>query len=81
MAPNYVQKFLDHANLSTTSRYLKVERQGMHAALKRFEDEREKVGIPQSGGRDRCTAVAQKPESSRESVEPATETLASKSLH
>ena len=43
VTPNYVQKFLDHANLSTTSRYLKVERQGMHAALKRFEEQRAQV--------------------------------------
>jgi integrase len=48
MAPNYVQKFLDHANLSSTSRYLKVERQGMHAALKKFEE-----------ARTHCTRVAQ----------------------
>jgi site-specific recombinase XerD len=25
MAPNFVQKFLDHVNISTTSRYLKVD--------------------------------------------------------
>lgn len=39
--PNIVQAFLDHANLSTTSRYLKITRVGMHAALKRFEEARE----------------------------------------
>jgi hypothetical protein len=37
MAANYVQKFLDHAKLSTTSRYLNITRDGMHAALERFE--------------------------------------------
>lgn len=47
MAPHYVQAFLDHANLSTTSRYLNITSQGMHAALKRVEDER-----------IRCTGVA-----------------------
>ena len=31
MAPHYVQAFLDHANLSTTSRYLNITSQGMHA--------------------------------------------------
>ena len=41
MAPNFVQAFLDHANLSTTSRYLKVTRIGMHAALKTFEETRD----------------------------------------
>jgi len=37
MSPHYVQRFLDHANLSTTSRYLKIDQQGMHNALKAFE--------------------------------------------
>ena len=37
MAPHYVQAFLDHANLSTTSRYLNITAQGMHAALKEVE--------------------------------------------
>ena len=48
MAPHYVQAFLDHANLSTTSRYLNITSQGMHAALKRVDEER---GI-------RCNTVA-----------------------
>ena len=43
--PNIVQAFLDHANISTTSRYLKVTRQGMHAALRRFEDARERCNL------------------------------------
>ena len=50
MAPHYVQAFLDHANLTTTSRYLNITSQGMHSALKRVEDER-----------IRCTAVAHAP--------------------
>ena len=41
MAPHYVQAFLDHANLSTTSRYLNITSQGMHAALKRVEERRD----------------------------------------
>jgi integrase len=52
MAPHYVQAFLDHANLSTTSRYLNITSQWMHAALKRVEAER---GI-------RCNPVAISPE-------------------
>ena len=40
MPPHYVQAFLDHANLSTTSRYLNITAQGMHAALRRVEDSR-----------------------------------------
>jgi hypothetical protein len=36
-----VQSFLDHASLSTTSQYLKVDRQGMHRALKNAEKTRD----------------------------------------
>jgi len=48
MAPHYVQAFLDHANLSTTSRYLNITSQGMHTALKRVEQERLKASVPAS---------------------------------
>ncbi len=58
MAPHYVQAFLDHANLSTTSRYLNITSQGMHAALRRVEDER---GI-------RCNPVAKSPTEPDQSV-------------
>jgi integrase len=34
---HYVQQFLDHANLSTTSRYLKTTRRGLHEALEQYE--------------------------------------------
>jgi integrase len=37
---NIIQAFIDHANISTTSRYLKITQQGMHAALNRFEEDR-----------------------------------------
>ena len=47
MPEHYVQRFLDHANLSTTSRYLKTTRRGMHEALRRVEERRK-----------RCTTVA-----------------------
>ena len=40
MSAHYVQKFLDHADLKTTSRYLKIDQQGMHSALKNFEKTR-----------------------------------------
>lgn len=52
MPEHYVQRFLDHANLSTTSRYLKTTRRGMHEALTRVEERR-----------NRCTTVAQAPDS------------------
>ena len=41
MSAHYVQSFLDHANRSTTSRYLKIDQKGMHAALKTFEKGRD----------------------------------------
>lgn len=47
MPEHYVQRFLDHANLSTTSRYLKTTRRGMHEALRRVEERR-----------TRCTNIA-----------------------
>ena len=59
MDPHYVQALLDHANLSTTSRYLNITSRGMHAALGRVEAER---GI-------RCTAVALAPIPPIETVE------------
>ena len=40
MPLNIVQAFLDHANISTSSRYLKVTSVGMHAAMKRYEEAR-----------------------------------------
>jgi len=46
MAPHCVQAFLDHANLSTTSRYLNITSQGMHAALRRIEDQRRMPNAP-----------------------------------
>jgi integrase len=70
MAPNFVQKFLDHANISTTSRYLKVDRQGMHAALKRFEEARG----------TRCTSVAQTASASAQPTADSGQEPASKSV-
>jgi integrase len=40
MAPHYVQAFLDHAKLSTTSRYLTIDARGMHAAMENAEKAR-----------------------------------------
>ena len=37
MRAHYGQRFLDHANLSTTSRYLKTTRRGTHEALTRVD--------------------------------------------
>jgi hypothetical protein len=41
-----VQRMLGHANLATTSRYLKTTRRAMHEAMQRFVE------------RQRCTNVA-----------------------
>jgi hypothetical protein len=35
-----IQAFLDHANISTSSRYLKVTQHGLHVALKQYEETR-----------------------------------------
>ena len=37
MPEHYVQRFLDHANPSTTSRYLATTRRGMHQAFRLYE--------------------------------------------
>jgi hypothetical protein len=48
MPEHHVQRFLDHATLSTTSRDLRITRRGMHEALGRVEERR-----------SRCATVAQ----------------------
>ena len=40
VAEHYVQRFLDHANLSTTSRYLKTTTRGLHQAMELLEARR-----------------------------------------
>jgi integrase len=52
MSSNYVQAFLDHANLATTSRYLNITSQGKHAAMQQFEETRalQSVASPAGGG-------------------------------
>ena len=45
MPEHYVQRFLDHANLSTTSRYLATTRRGMHQVFRVYEQRQaEKTG-------------------------------------
>jgi integrase len=62
MPEHYVQRFLDHANLSTTSRYLKTTRRGMHEALKGVDERR-----------TRCTTVAQQADSALTSTQHTAE--------
>lgn len=40
---NYVSKMLGHANLTTTSRYLNVQRRGLHLAVERLEAHQKSV--------------------------------------
>ena len=45
MPEHYVQRFIDHANLSTTSRYLATTRRGMHQVFRQYEQRQaEKTG-------------------------------------
>ena len=43
MPSNYVSKILGHTNLSTTSRYLNIQRRGLHRAMQQFEASRENL--------------------------------------
>jgi integrase len=40
MPINYVSNMLGHSNLTTTSRYLNINRRGLHAAMAKFEEDR-----------------------------------------
>jgi len=37
VSTNYVSKILGHANLSTTTRYLNIQRRGLHLAMEKLE--------------------------------------------
>ena len=56
MPEHYVQRFLDHATLSTTSRCLKTTRRGMHEAFRRVEERRKRCTRGQS-----CVNVYREP--------------------
>jgi hypothetical protein len=62
-----VQQFLDHANISTTSRYLKITRQGLHDTLARVERERDARGNRVAN--DRPAADQASPNDSSKSVQ------------
>jgi integrase-like protein len=40
MPINYVTNMLGHSELSTTSRYLNINRRGLHLAMEKFEENR-----------------------------------------
>ncbi len=41
MSINYVSGMLGHTNLTTTSRYLNINRRELHRAMQRFEESRQ----------------------------------------
>lgn len=43
----FVSSFLGHSNLSTTSRYLNINRRGMHIAMENMDDSRAKKPKPE----------------------------------
>jgi hypothetical protein len=51
---HYVHRFLDHANLSTTSRYL--TRQGVHQVLKQYETRRISKKLARSDENEQAAA-------------------------
>jgi integrase len=46
MPINYVSNMLGHSNLSTTSRYLNINRRGLHLAMRKFEESRIAKTLP-----------------------------------
>ena len=40
---NYVSNLLGHSNLTTTVRYLNINRRGLHLAMQRYEESRKKT--------------------------------------
>jgi integrase len=69
MPANAVQQFLDHAKLSTTSRYLKITRDGMHAALKSLERKRSTDGDTQEDTQPAEAVEQVSSDSARKSVQ------------
>ena len=64
MPINYVSALLGHTNLTTTSRYLNINRRELHRAMQRFEESREsKDEFAQSLHKDTdpAPAVVQQP--------------------
>ncbi len=57
----YVSSFLGHSNLSTTSRYLNINRRGLHLAMQKLEENRAPKLTPeqQQAAHTNATSVAQ----------------------
>jgi indole-3-glycerol phosphate synthase len=65
MPINYVSALLGHTNLTTTSRYLNINRRELHRAMQRFEESRQsKAEFAQSlhKNTDPQPAVVQQPD-------------------
>jgi integrase len=67
VSTNYVSKLLGHASLSTTTRYLNIQRRGLHLAMEKLEESQKAAGrgaAEESGGTGTqecgapCTSVA-----------------------
>jgi integrase len=54
-----IQAFLDHANISTTSRYLKVTQHGLHVAMKQYEKTRSRGTTVAHGAQSEALAAQQ----------------------
>ena len=51
-----VQRFLDHADISTTSRYLQASRFALHSAMRRMEADRQRAAKSASADTDQQAA-------------------------
>jgi hypothetical protein len=51
-----VPQFLDHANISTSSRYLKPSKLALHTTIRRIDEQRRKSGEAEVGTRARRNA-------------------------
>jgi len=53
VSTNYVSKILGHANLSTTTRYLNIQRRGLHLAMEKLEANQALAAEPEDESRSR----------------------------
>jgi len=79
MAEHDVQRFLDHANVSTTSGYLKTTRRGVHEALRRVEELRNRC-TPVAHGADSALTLTGSPTEPQAKEIPVAEALTGQSL-
>jgi hypothetical protein len=72
MPINYVSNMLGHSNLSTTSRYLNINRRGLHLAMQKFEAQRQEKNSRRAdagtAGRSRLAQALPKTEKTAQAV-------------